>query len=482
MQEPRLRRIAARAAGRAAGPTAGARRAPRGPALRTWRRGYRDLVSRVAADGSPWLLITPGSPLAIRQGRGRRATPYPSSAGNPPLTNDLAFVAELEARRFDGHRHLVLPEGSRPWFRERAELRGHLTGRYRTVTDRPLAGAVYDLSRRAEPGGGSLRAEVAQLTAGLVEEPAVLDWTERGIDLELPGVTTFRPPDGDRLPYLDHSVEIVVHDASRDPEEAARVASRGVLTVVIDDAGTTSVTGVDARLDPSPAAAPRTLLWSTDPSDDPAWRAALADAAAEAGAELRLGAADGPGPDDLADIDVVVIVEPYVLPIADAVATASAQAEADPSSAVVGKVVAANGRLEAAGATVFTDRSVALIAHGSAEVRAPWHDYVRPVCWAPGLLAVATPLWVAVPPPDDVTGRAFLREWCAQAWATGHAVTYQPTVAAVRVAGSGAEAATPLPDSRWQRVLDLRPRRPRDLSDGAWRHLLANDDVEACRG
>jgi len=31
-------------------------------------------------------------------------------------------------------------------------------------------------------------------------------------------------------------------------------------------------------------------------------------------------------------------------------------------------------------------------------------------------------------------------------------------------------------------VLDLRPARPTELGDGAWRHLLARDDVEACRG
>jgi hypothetical protein len=52
----------------------------------------------------------------------------------------------------------------------------------------------------------------------------------------------------------------------------------------------------------------------------------------------------------------------------------------------------------------------------------------------------------------------------------------------VRVAGNGAEASIPLRASSWQRVLDLRPARPRELSDGAWRYLLAHDDVEACRG
>ncbi len=142
----------------------------------------------------------------------------------------------------------------------------------------------------------------------------------------------------------------------------------------------------------------------------------------------------------------------------------------------------ADGRLEAAGGMVFFDRSVALIAAESADVRAPWHDYVRPVCWAPGIVAAATSLWTTVRGPDILTGRSFVREWCANVWAAGASVVYVPAVAAVRVHGDGGEASVPLHESAWQRVLDLRPPRPADLSDGAWRYLLAHDDLEVCRG
>ena len=61
-------------------------------------------------------------------------------------------------------------------------------------------------------------------------------------------------------------------------------------------------------------------------------------------------------------------------------------------------------------------------------------------------------------------------------------MAYEPAVAAVRVAGDGGEPSLPLQGSAWQRVLDLRPRRPDQLGDGEWRYLLAHDDVEACRG
>jgi hypothetical protein len=86
-----------------------------------------------------------------------------------------------------------------------------------------------------------------------------------------------------------------------------------------------------------------------------------------------------------------------------------------------------------------------------------------------------------VPAPEIVDGRAFLREWCARLWADGGAVRYQPSVVTVRVDGDGGEPSTPLLASEWQRVLDLRPARPSELSDGAWRFVLAHDDVEACR-
>jgi hypothetical protein len=171
-----------------------------------------------------------------------------------------------------------------------------------------------------------------------------------------------------------------------------------------------------------------------------------------------------------------------VLPLPGAIRAAAAAAAGDPVSAVAGKVLRRDGCLDSAGGTVFFDRSVALIAGSSLHVRAPWHDYVRPVCWAPGLVAAATALWEKVPGPPDLEGRAYLREWCAAVWEHGGSVVYHPDVTAVRVHGDGGEPSIPLEESAWQRVLDLRPARPPELSDGAWRYLLGHDNVEACRG
>jgi hypothetical protein len=241
----------------------------------------------------------------------------------------------------------------------------------------------------------------------------------------------------------------------------------------------TGAVGSDA---PTVPTVPTVLVWSTAVGAEATWRTHLAARVAEAGADLRLADIDGEGLGAVTGYDVVVVVEPGVLPLPGAIEAAALLAAARPASAVAGKILTAEGRIEAAGGTVFFDRSVALIAEASPDVRAPWHDYVRPVCWAPGLVAAAASLWTGVTGPAVLTGRAFLREWCAEVWARGGSVVYQPTVAAVRVNGNGTEASIPMRASSWQRVLDLRPARPATLNDGVWRYVLAHDDVEACRG
>ena len=454
-------------------------RTPKGPPLRTWRTGYRRLLDELVGPGERWALITPGSPAAVRRGRGAGATAFPGTAARRPLADDLGHVAALEALRFDGHHLLVLPEGSRPWFAQRAELRGHVTGRYLALADRAGGGAVYDLTRPAPAGERSLRAELALLAAGLPGAPAVLDWTEAGIAAELPGTTTFRPPEGATLPYLDRSIELVVTDTSRDAAEATRVATHGVVTVDAERAGAVIAIATLGPVATSPG--PRTLVWTADPADDARWRAAVRQAAEEAGAELRVASATDTGPGDLTGYDAVVVLEPYVLPLPGAVVAAAEHATADPATAVAGKVLGPDGRLESAGGTVFGDRTAGLVGQGTTDVRGPWHDYVRPVCWAPGLLGAATTLWAAVATPDGPPGAAFTREWGAACWAAGRSVTFHPDLAAVRVGGGAGTDAGPLGATGWQRVLDLRPPRPRDLDDAAWRRLLAADDVERIR-
>jgi hypothetical protein len=456
---------------------------PKGPPFRQWKEGYQRMVATAVPAGTPWLVITPGSPKEVRDARTPRATPFPDTRRRRPFADDLANIAHLEALRYRGLQHLVLPEGSRQWFRRQAELRDHVARTYRTVADEPGAGAVFDMTTPAVVGSRSLRGELSRLARTLPDPPAVLAWTDFELSAELAGLATFRPPPGDRLPYLDSSVDVVVVDETHDLAEASRVAALGVITVAAGASGL-EVRDVQGDGGPPPSAL-RVLVWSSAANDD-TWRAHLATRVAAAGADLRIAELDGSGLaaaglGTTGDHDVIIVVEPHVLPLPGMIEAAAMVAAADPSSAVAGKVLRGDGRLEAAGGAVFSDRSVGLIAGSSADVRAPWHEYVRPVCWAPGIVAAAASLWASVSGPPALTGRAFVREWCAEIWASGGSVVYQPTVAAVRVVGNGDEPTVALRTSSWQRVLDYRPARPADLSEDAWRRLLAHDDVEACR-
>ena len=458
-----------------------AKSAPKGAPHRLWKDRYRELVHATVPPGAPWLAVSPGSPAAVRDAASPPATRFPDTPRGAPLGNDLSHIAHLEALRYAGNRFLVVPEGSRPWFRRQAELREHVVSSYHCIADEPDAGTVFDLDAAAGAAGQSLRNEIQRLTGGSAHTPAVLDWTELDIAGELPGVTTFRAPGNAELAYLDRSIELVVRDEDHDESEARRVATLGVVTVAGGPGGI-AVRSVEKVTTASAATASRVLVRSNSPAPDDAWARLLTERVARAGADLELGPVARDAAEDSGEHDIVIVLEPFVLPLPGAIETAAALAMARPDTAVTGKVLRAGGRLDSAGGTVFSDRSVALIAEGSEQVRAPWHDYSRAVCWAPGLVAASASLWSTVPGPSGVPVRSFVREWCAAVWAHGGSVVYEPTVVAVRVAGTGGEPSVPLQASAWQRVLDLRPRRPEHLGDGEWRYLLAHDDVEACRG
>ena len=453
--------------------------APKGPPLRQWKAQYETMVADAVPAESQWLAVIAGSPKEVCDARTPRATPFPQSRHGFSPSDDLALIAQLEALLFAGHRYLVLPEGSRPWFQRAAELRDHVARKFRTVVDEPGAGAVFDLSTPAATGVRSLRGEVKRLATAGASVPAVLDWTGLDVAGELRDLTVFRPPDGSQLPYLDRSIDVVVVDTEHDLSEARRVASVGVIVVAARG------TSIDVRAveggGEEPAAAPRTLVWSSSSNPNDGWRGALEARATAAGVDVWFASIEAASLPAGKDYDVIVAVEEGVLPLPGSIEAAARAAICRPDTAIAGKVLRGDGRLEAAGGSVFFDRSLALIAGSTTEVRAPWHEYARPVCWAPGIIAAPAALWASIPGPDKLTGRAFIREWCARIWEDGGSVMYRPEVTAVRVRGDGGEASIPLHESAWQRVLDLRPTRPNDLSDGAWRYLLAHDDVEACR-
>lgn len=462
---------------------AAARQRPKhkGAPFHEWKDEYQELVRSSIPTGSPWLMIAPGSPTEAGDAISPRASRFPGIPNAAGRDDDLASIAHLEALRSAGNRFLVVPEGSRPWFQRHAEFRHHVVGTYQCVRDESGAGAVFDLEVAAGVAGGSLHHEVERLSPEAEPSPAVLLWTDLDATRDLADLTTFAPPDGPVLPYVDSSIEIVVRDELRDLDEARRVATLGVITITDGPSGI-QVLDVEPVTTSGDAPAPKILIRSHASAGDEGWARSLAQRVAQAGAILELGPSRERPNVATDEYHVMIVLEPGVLPLPGAIEAATSLARSHPDSAITGKVLRADGRIDSAGGTVFFDRSVALIGEGGDQTRAAWHDYRRPVCWAPGFVAASTELWSAVTGPSGTPERTLLREWCAQVWEQGGSVVYEPEIAAVRVSGHGGEPSDPLPDSRWQRVLDLRPRRPEHLSDGEWRYLLAHDDVEACRG
>ncbi|MGI9604127.1 MAG: sulfotransferase [Acidimicrobiales bacterium] len=440
-----------------------------------WLPNYQAMVASTIPDGAATLVVD-GARVGITDDAGRSFPP-------DPATDDLGSIAALEVGRHEGFGWLVVPEQARTWLAERPALREHLAGHTRMVTDRDGAGVIFDLEQRPADGARTLRAEIIELTAGRHREASILDWTDLAIIDQLDDLTAFTAPAGDTLPYFDDSVDIVIVDRNRDRREAARVAALAVVTVEVDEqTGQPEVHTIESQSEAGATTPGPSIVILADDHDDERWRQRIGEVAVEAGAEVRFGEISAATLDPtLDDFDVTVLLEGGVVPLPGSISRAATAACAGGGQVVTGKTIAADGTLESAGGIVFADRSVGLIGHGSAELTAPWHEYTRPVCWASGLVAAPAASWSAVARPTHLTGRAFVREWCADAWSNGVGVHYQPRVTAVRVTGDGGEPAGPLHTSAWQRVLDLRPTRPTDLSDGAWRYVLAHDDVEACR-
>ena len=218
----------------------------------------------------------------------------------------------------------------------------------------------------------------------------MLDWTSRGMARVFCRTgPSFRPvePDAAALPYLDHTIEVVLIDNAERIDEAARVAAGTVVLVTTDDAG--ELVGVDTRHIRSerPAGA-RTC---PDPGCNRC-RGRVARAGERSHRRtpgLRCQTGRGSARADLrTDAATLVMAERGVLPLPGCIEAAERLLASDPRvGGVAVKLLDADGVLEAAGGAAFADGSIAAIAQG-APATAPWHEYVRPVATAVGLVVL----------------------------------------------------------------------------------------------
>jgi hypothetical protein len=391
----------------------------------------------------------------------------------PEAGGGAAGIARLVAQSAQGVRFVLVPEVARSELQQDAHLVEHLHAHFRVVAADPSLGAVFQASpqARGDLGQSALADMIDRVCVGDRHAP-ILDWTSLGMSALLPGRTLFRPvePDAEALPYVDHTIDVVLVDDAERMDEAARVAATPVL-VTIDDAG--RVTGAQTRhtlVQPGPPPAPVLTLVPADTSDE--WLGRLIEAfAGRPGVEVR-ATADMLATAVESDAPILVLAEGGVLPLPQCIEAAERILAIDPQvGGVAVKLFGADGSLEAAGAAAFADGSLAPIAR-EAPAAAPWHDYARPVAAAYGLVVLrsaAARQCIAGDPAEgfDLAGVS------ARLWSSGWELRYQPDAAAVRVLEPAAQVA------EWPAAPAGLPARPPELDDAAWRHLLAKDRVGA---
>jgi hypothetical protein len=302
----------------------------------------------------------------------------------------------------------------------------------------------------------------------------MLDWTSLDLARLLPGRSVFRPvqPEAGELPYLDHTIDIVLVDEADRMREAARVATDVVVRVGADDLG--GAIAVETRrlcADSRPAPSPVLILVATHAADD--WLARLEEAMAqrpgvEVTAAEHLAAARDTG------AATVVLAERGVLPLPGCIEAAERLLAHDQRvGGVAVKLFAADGSLAAAGGAAFADGSVSGIAEGAPVVEA-WHEYVRPVAAAVGLVVLRSAAARQIVSAEDAD-EVDLADVSARLWSTGWELQYQPDAVAVR------EVAPATAMYSWPLAADGLPPRPDVLDSAAWRRLLARGEVGAVR-
>lgn len=446
-------------------------------------RRCRELVGEHVPVGERVAVVSEGDPaLLARYDRPIAAFPQGALAGSPDreFGHGAAAIAQLEALRAQDAHFLLVPEPKRSLIERFPELVEHLLIRYQVVADEPGAGLLVDIGtpRASGQAEGPLTEVLDRLVEGDRYAP-VLDWTGLELGSVTGGRNVFAAPseiDGE-LPYLDRTIEVVVIDDAARREEARRVASGAVLMVNCDKNGRVAVTSVEQVVSDGPTIDPILFVVAASEPEDP-WLGRIDEALAEVPAISLVADQDLAAVAAEADTEVVVLAERGVLPLPGCIESAAATvAGARDVGAAAVKLFAADGSLESAGSTVFADGSVAGIAAGLREVAAPWHEYVRPVCAARGLLAVRADAAREAAPKQAGS----LLSLSAGLWQAGYQLRYQPDAWAVRALEPDSDA-TPVHDGTevWPGVLANRPAPPPILDSSAWRAILAEDDMEGC--
>jgi 2-polyprenyl-3-methyl-5-hydroxy-6-metoxy-1,4-benzoquinol methylase len=418
------------------------------------------------------LLVATSGEEKLLQLHGPRTSHFPQSdtgafAGHDP-PDSTAAIAHLEALRVKGADFLLLPNSTLEWLDRLGPFRQHLSRRYRLVTSLPDAGLLFSLrdapAPRAVPGVAAFDA-LALHDPAIGDDFAILDWhTDLDLARHFPQQTIFAPPNrAPVLPYLDHSVDVVV---VRDPDqnasdEARRVARAAVITFTNGLAPTDAAveTRVEWLTDGAVSQLPSASVIVTVSPDETAaesrvativeflpggFRGEILIAANQVSsrarevlcgtrgekAPVRVLNASAQEAALLAEGDVLIFVAEGALPLPDAIPVLLRSLRRLPDVGVVGsRVVGCDGRLCEAGGIVSDAGTLQALGAGCSKPDDPAYGFVRQVDWCSrNLLAT----WRTVFEENDGlnlnyrSGRFQDADYCLRVRQDGRRLYYQP--------------------------------------------------------
>lgn len=454
------------------------------------------------------------------------------SCGSSP--DNGAIIAHLEALRSMGGQFLLLPVTQFHWLSQYGRFKRYLEERYQVITNQEDVCIIFDVRKPADPVGTGGWTEFEEMNSKIQRHsgryPAILDW-HTGLDLasKFPQYAVFSPPNsGDsRLPYLDHSVEVVAVPSSDSAAnaEAVRVAQVAVISFRTQSDKSTpacTVTWLE-KLNPElptvsiiipsynkiayvkkcvlalqetlPLNFRGEIVVVDDASTDET--AARLDELGNVEKRLKVVTITKNGGfilacnrgAEVAAGEIIIFLNNDTLPLPGWFQPLLKVFRDYPDAgAVGGKLIYPDGRLQEAGCVTFCDGSAFNFGKGDYRVDDPLYNYVREVDYCSGaLLATKRSLFTKLGGFDTHYCPAYYEDadYCFNLRTQGYRVYFQPESSVIHL--EGISQGTDLSDGikqyqtinqnkfkeRWNHILKQYPPPPGRLDATTW-HTLAD--------
>jgi GT2 family glycosyltransferase len=493
---------------------------------------YHEEVSSLLPAGAR-VLIAHGGHRDLVDIKGLEAVPFPNGPGTdgasydyPPT--DVAGIAHLEALRAQGADFIVLPVGVCDWPARFPGLHSHLLRRYQPVAEPARECIMFSLRHEegSRPWPGQFEDLLNQHALRFPGSPGVLDCApDLGIGTHFTELMVIEPPSaGNRLPYLDASIDLVALDRGGSETllaEARRVARNGLIAVERNNGAvnlsvewlrdperkTPSLSiVVPTHNAPGHLQTCLTALAETIPQDLDTEILVVDDASTDGTAEhlsrweathksvrhlrnpenvgfidsCNLGARESAG-------EVLVFLNDDTIPLHGWLqALVRTLVDRGDAGAVGGMLLYPDGRLQEAGGMIFSDGSGANFGKGDRDPGAPIYNFVREVDYcSAALLATRRELFEDLGGFDLRYRPGYYEDadYCFRVRDAGQRVYYQPLSRVVHFEGAtgGTDLSTGAKKyqevnrlkfvQRWEDTLELQPVLPTEWTRTIWHEL-----------